>query len=439
MFTDYKVQAGRSLDDPISKELIRQGQLEASIAEKEMPGIRALIDEYGPQKPLQGARLSGCLHMTTETCVLIRALKALGASVRWSSCNIFSTQDTAAYLMASEDTPVFAWKGMTEKDYWWCIEQALSFQGSFPHLIIDDGGDMTSFILDQKPEAITTLKGIAEETTTGVRLLRKRQPLPFPSMAVNDLITKCKFDNRYGCQQSLLAGLMQGTNIMIGGKIAVICGFGDVGKGCAKALSSLGARVIITEIDPINAYQALMEGFEVITMEEAAPIGDLFITATGCRGVIQGKHMEAMKDQALLANIGHFDIEIDVAYLQNNPQIERVNIKPLVDQYFFKGRKKSVILLAEGRLVNLSLAKGHPSFVMSNSFAGQILAVLELWTKNYPPGVHHLPRFLDEKIARMHINAMGAKLTELTPEQAEYLGVPQEGPYKSDTYKNIAL
>lgn len=431
---DYKLQGGRSLDAPESLELIREGKRQVELAASEMPGIRHLLNEYAGKKPLKGARVSGCLHMTRETAVLIRALRELGAEVRWCSCNIFSTQDPAAYLMASEGVPVFAWKGMTEKDYWWCIDRALDFDGSFPHLIIDDGGDMTSYVLDKKKEAIPTLKGVAEETTTGVRLLKKREKastLPFPVFNVNDSLTKSKFDNRYGCRESLLAGLMQGVNIMIGGKVAVLAGYGDVGKGCAKALSSLGARVIITEVDPIAAYQAVMEGFQVMTMDEAAPIGDIFVTATGCIKVIQGHHIERMKDQVLLANIGHFDLEIDAAYLNNSPHIKKNSIKPLVDSYTWQDKQKSVILLAEGRLVNLSLAAGHPSFVMSNSFSGQILAVLELWQHNYPPGVHRLPRVLDEKIARMHLEALGAGLTMLTEEQAAYLDVPLDGPYKS--------
>lgn len=427
---DYKLQGGRSLNDPASKELILIGKRQAEIAESEMPGIRGLLKEYASKKPLLGARLSGCLHLTRETAVLIRALRELGADVRWCSCNIFSTQDPAAYLMASEGVPVFAWKGMSEEDYWWCIERALDFHGSFPHLIIDDGGDMTNYVLNTKKEALASLKGVAEETTTGVRLLKMRQDLPLPAISVNSLITKSKFDNLYGCRESLLAGLMQGTNIMIGGKVAVLAGFGDVGKGCAKALSSLGARVIITEIDPIAAYQAVMEGFQVMTMDEAAPIGDIFVTATGCNLVIEGRHMERMKSGAVLANIGHFDWEIDVAYLKNSPHIKKTSIKPLVDRFTWEGSAKSVILLAEGRLVNLSLAGGHPSFVMSNSFCGQILAVLELWQKQYPNGVHNLPRLIDEKIARLHLEALGAHLTKLTEKQAKYLGIPIDGPYK---------
>jgi len=420
---EYKLQKGRSLDEPESQELVAQGKREIQIAESEMPGVHALVKEYAPQKPLKGAHISGCLHLTIETAVLIRAFKALGADVRWCSCNIFSTHDPAAYLMASEGIPVFAWKGMTESEYWWCVEKAL---GDSPDIVIDDGGDMTAFVLDKTN---FKLKGVAEETTTGVRLLKKRGQLPFPAIAVNDLITKSKFDNHYGCRESLLAGLMQGTHIMLGGKVAVLSGFGDVGKGCAEALKGLGCRVIITEIDPIAAYQAIMDGFEVMTMDLAAPIGDLFITATGCIDVIRGEHLESMKDGALLANIGHFDTEIDVSYLKNSPHIIRENIKPLVDRYVWKDSKKSVIVLSEGRLVNLSLAKGHPSFVMSNSFSGQILAAIELWQNKYPPGIHRLPRILDEKIARVHVDALGGKLTHLTEKQANYLGISKNGPF----------
>ncbi|CRX39251.1 adenosylhomocysteinase [Estrella lausannensis] len=420
----YKIRDGLPVDSERGRELAERGRLETALARKEMPGIAELVAEYGEKKPLLGARIAGCLHLTVETAVLVTALRSLGASVRWCSCNVFSTEDHAAAYLASEGFPVFAWKGMSEKEYWECIADTVSIS---PDLIIDDGGDMTKYVLDQG----IAVKGVAEETTTGVRLLKQRESLPFPAIAVNDLITKSQFDNRYGCRESLLAGLMQGSGMMIGGKVAVVAGYGDVGRGCVEALSGLGARVVVTEIDPIAAYRAVMEGFEVMTMDEAALIGDLFITATGCVSVIEGRHLEMMKDGALLANIGHFDWEIDVSYLMKNPDIERVNIKPLVDKFAWRGRDKCLLLLGEGRLVNLSLASGHPSFVMSNSFCGQILAMLELWKGGYSPGVHKLPRLLDEKIARLHLKPLGAKLTTLTRKQAEYLGVSIEGPFKT--------
>lgn len=420
---DYRIRENLPISSEEAKKLARKGLLEVELAEKEMPGVRELVLEYGEGKPLAGAKVAGCLHLTVETAVLVKALRSLGASVRWCSCNVFSTEDHAAAYLASEGFPVFAWKGMSEKEYWECIEKTL---GDGPDLIIDDGGDMTRFVLDR---GIKGIRGVAEETTTGVRLLRRRESLPFPAIAVNDLMTKSQFDNRYGCRESLLAGLMQGSGAMIGGKVAVVAGYGDVGRGCVEALSGLGARVIITEIDPIAAYRAVMEGYQVTTMDEAAPLGDLFITATGCMDVITGRHLEAMKDGAVLANIGHFDCEIDVSYLKTASHIEKLSIKPLVDKYTWKSGK-SVLLLGEGRLVNLSLASGHPSFVMSNSFCGQILAMLELWRGDYKPGVHKMPRLLDEKIARLHLKPLGAKLTKLTQEQADYLGVSQNGPFK---------
>ena len=431
------------------------GRKEIELAEKEMPGLMALRKKYGKSKPLKDARIAGCIHMTIQTAVLIETLKELGADVRWSSCNIFSTQDHAAAAMAKAGVPVFAWKGETEKEYWWCIDQSLKFSakgGSTfggkggkgvsakasamvgPSMILDDGGDLTQVVY-KCPKLLKEIKGITEETTTGVHRLyemMKKGKLKNPAINVNDSVTKSKFDNLYGCRESLADGIKRATDIMVAGKVVVIAGYGDVGKGCAKSMSGLGARIIITEIDPINALQAAMEGYQVMTMDNAAKIGDIFVTATGNYHVITGKHLRAMKDQAIVCNIGHFDNEIDVASLK---KYKKVNIKPQVDKYIVG--KKELILLAEGRLVNLGCATGHPSFVMSNSFSNQVLAQIELFTKSeqYPPGVYMLPKKLDEEVARLHLPKIGVKLDKLTPKQAKYIGVSPNGPFKPDHYR----
>jgi adenosylhomocysteinase len=407
------------------------------MAEKEMPGLMALREEYGSSKPLKGARIAGCLHMTIQTAVLIETLIELGAEVRWSSCNIFSSQDHAAAAIAAAGIPVFAWKGETEEEYEWCIEQTLRWpDGSMLNMILDDGGDLTAILHNQYPELMKGVRGITEETTTGVHRLydmMRKGTLAVPAINVNDSVTKSKFDNLYGCRESLLDGIKRATDVMIAGKVAVVCGYGDVGKGSAHSLRAQGARVLITEIDPIIALQAAMEGYEVTTMEEAAPIGDIFVTATGCCRVIARAHMEKMKDQAIVCNIGHFDSEIDVAGIRPLPW---VNVKPQVDEVIFPDGKK-LILLAEGRLVNLGCATGHPSFVMSNSFTNQVMAQIELWTKGleYEKKVYMLPKILDEKVARLHLGKLGVKLTSLTKEQSEYMGVPVEGPYKPEFYR----
>jgi len=420
------------------------GRKEIEIAEKEMPGLMALREEYGQSKPLTGARIAGCLHMTIETAVLIETLVALGAEVTWTSCNIYSTQDHAAAAIAKAGVPVFAWKGETEEEYVWCIEQQLkAFKGGKgPNLILDDGGDLTAIAHERYPhlfEGPEAILGLSEETTTGVHRLyemHKKGTLKVPAINVNDSVTKSKFDNLYGCRESLLDGIKRATGVMVAGKVAVVAGYGDVGKGCAQALRGMGARVIITEIDPIIALQAAMEGYEVKTMESVAALGDIFVTATGCRDVIRGEHMQAMKDGAILCNIGHFDLEIDVAWLEKNPEIKEVNIKELVDQFIFPDGKK-IIVLARGRLVNLGCAEGHPSFVMSSSFTNQVLAQLMLWEQRgkLPVGVHVLPKTLDEKVARLHLGKLGVELTKLTPAQSEYTGIPIEGPYKPDHYR----
>ncbi|GAB6167233.1 adenosylhomocysteinase [Thermostilla marina] len=417
------------------------GRKEIELAEKEMPGLMALRRKYGPQKPLKGARIAGCLHMTIQTAVLIETLTELGAEVQWSSCNKFSTQDHAAAAIAATGVPVYAWKGETDEEYDWCIEQTLIFPDGEPlNLIVDDGGDLTAMVHSEKyAHLLPGIRGLSEETTTGVHRLYQmhaRGELKVPAINVNDSVTKSKFDNLYGCRESLADGIKRATDIMVAGKIVVVAGYGDVGKGCAQSMRSYGARVLITEIDPICALQAAMEGYEVTTMEEAAPIGDIFVTATGCCDVIRGEHMQQMKDGAIVCNIGHFDTEIDVAWLENQSGAKRVNIKPLVDRYVFPDGH-SVILLAEGRLVNLGCATGHPSFVMSNSFTNQVLAQIALWTEpeKYPVGVHCLPKKLDEEVARLHLEQLGVKLTKLTPKQAEYLGVPVEGPFKPDFYR----
>ncbi len=418
--------------------LAEWGRREIMLAENEMPGLMALRNKYGPSKPLKGARIAGCLHMTIETAVLIETLLELGAEVQWSSCNIFSTQDHAAAAMAARGVPVYAWKGETEEEYYWCIEQTLFFPDGQPlNLILDDGGDLTALVHQKYPELLPGIRGISEETTTGVKQLRKMMKngaLKVPAINVNDSVTKSKFDNLYGCRESLIDGIKRATDVMIAGKTAVVCGYGDVGKGCAQALSRFGARVIVTEIDPINALQAAMEGFEVTTMEEAAPRGNIFVTATGNRDVIRGEHMLQMPNDAILCNIGHFDLEIDVAWLNRQKDVKRVEIKPQVDRYTFPNGK-SIIVLAQGRLVNLGCASGHPSFVMSNSFTNQVLAQIALWTQDFEVGVHVLPKKLDEEVARLHLEKLGVKLTRLTPEQAEYIGVPIDGPYKPDTYR----
>jgi adenosylhomocysteinase len=437
---DYKIVRDLNIDSPEGKRLAQQGFADMALAEKEMPGLMSLLDEYSAEQPLKGARIAGCLHMTVETAILIKTLLALGAQVRWSSCNIFSTQDHAAAAIASLGVPVFAWKGMSEEEYLGCISKTLMFGNKPLNMIIDDGGDLTNYVHDNCPELLSGIVGITEETTTGVRSLYKRLQagtLGAPAINVNDSVTKSKFDNLYGCRESLIDGIKRAVDMMLAGKVAVVAGYGDVGKGCAQALSNFGTRVLISEIDPICAYQAAMNGFQVVTMEEAAPIADLFVTAAGCIDVIRGEHMERMKEGALLCNIGHFDTEIDVRWLEKNPQITKTTIKPQVDRYTWKESQKSIVLLAEGRLVNLGIGEGHPAFVMSNSFCNQVLAQIELWThpKKFPIGVYLLPKHLDEKVARLHLNKLGVHLTKLTPQQAHYLNVPVEGPFKPDDYR----
>ncbi len=458
--------------------LAEYGRKEIELAEKEMPGLMTLMEKYKKEKPLQGARIMGSLHMTIQTAVLIKTLKALGADIRWASCNIFSTQDHAAAAIADAGIPVFAWKGETLEEYWWCTKQALLFNEiDGPNLIVDDGGDATLLIHEGvkleseynktgKIPVITTdnqefkilqstiledmekfpnrwhgisekVKGVSEETTTGVHRLYQMLEeghLLFPAINVNDSVTKSKFDNLYGCRESLADGIKRGTDIMAAGKVVVVCGYGDVGKGCAQSMRGFGSRVIVTEIDPICALQAAMEGFEVSTLEDALVEGDIFVTATGNKDVIKVKHMEEMKDHAIVCNIGHFDNEIQVTKLYEIPGIKKINIKPQVDQIVFPD-KHSIILLSEGRLVNLGNATGHPSFVMSNSFSNQILAQMELWKNDYELGVYRLPKKLDEEVARIHLEKLGVKLTEMTKEQAEYIGVPINGPYKPDHYR----
>lgn len=427
--TDYRVA---------DLNLAEWGRREITIAETEMPGLMALRKKYGSEKPLKGARIAGCLHMTIQTAVLIETLLDLGAEVRWSSCNIFSTQDHAAAAMAAQNIPVFAWKGETEEEFWWCIEQTLRGPNHWvPNLLLDDGGDLTLLIHQKHPNLLQDIKGLSEETTTGVHRLyqmQKDKTLLVPAINVNDSVTKSKFDNLYGCRESLIDALKRATDVMIAGKIAIVCGYGDVGKGCAQSLRAYGATVWITEIDPICALQAAMEGYRVVTMEDVAEIGDIFVTATGNKDVIALSHMQKMKDLAIVCNIGHFDSEIDVAGLR---QFNWINIKPQVDQINFPNKKR-LLLLAEGRLVNLGCATGHPSFVMSNSFTNQVLAQIELWqyTDRYEKGkVYMLPKALDEQVARLHLEKVGAKLTKLTSEQADYIGIKPEGPYKTDYYR----
>ncbi|GAA5919829.1 hypothetical protein JCM1841_004003 [Sporobolomyces salmonicolor] len=416
------------------------GRKEIVLAENEMPGLMYLREKYGPAQPLKGARIAGCLHMTIQTAVLIETLTALGAAVTWSSCNIFSTQDQAAAAIAATGVPVFAWKGETEEEYIWCMEQTIKgFANDEPlNMILDDGGDLTALVHDKYPELLPGINGVSEETTTGVHHLYKlfkEGKLKIPAINVNDAVTKSKFDNLYGCRESLVDGIKRATDVMLAGKVAVVAGYGDVGKGCAESLRSYGSRVIITEIDPINALQAAMAGFEVTTMEEAAPQGNIFVTTTGCRDIIRGEHFEQMPEDAIVCNIGHFSVEVDVVALKA-AAVECVNIKPQVDRYTMKSGRH-VILLAEGRLVNLGCATGHPSWVMSCSFTNQVLAQIALWTdvKSYPLGVHILPKALDEEVARAHLKSLNVKLTTMTSVQAEYLGLKQEGPYKPDHYR----
>ena len=420
------------------------GRKEIEIAESEMPGLMSIRKEYGPSQPLKGARIAGCLHMTIQTAVLIETLTALGAECTWTSCNIFSTQDHAAAAIAVTGVPVFAWKGETEAEYEQCIEmQIKAFKGGKgPNMILDDGGDLTVLAHNKHPELFDGpdgIKGISEETTTGVHRLyemAKKGTLRVPCFNVNDSVTKSKFDNLYGCRESLGDGLKRATGVMFAGKVAVVAGYGDVGKGCCQALKGLGARVLVTEVDPICALQAAMEGYQVTTMEEAAPQADIIVTATGCAGIVRAEHMKAMKDQSILCNIGHFDCEIDVAWLEKNPEIKEVNIKPQVDQFVFQDGKR-ITLLARGRLVNLGCANGHPSFVMSTSFSNQTLAQIELWTKSeqYKNDVYVLPKHLDEKVAALHLDKLSVKLTKLSDKQAAYIGVPLTGPFKPDHYR----
>lgn len=416
------------------------GRKEIILAEKEMPGLMAMRKKYGPKKPLKGARIAGCLHMTIQTAVLIETLVELGAEVQWSSCNKFSTQDHAAAAIAAAGVPVYAWKGETDADYDWCIEQTLYFKDGQPlNMILDDGGDLTLMIHKKYPELAAGIRGITEETTTGVHRLYQMEAkgeLLIPAINVNDSVTKSKFDNLYGCRESLADGIKRATDIMIAGKTVVVAGYGDVGKGCAQSMKSYGAKVLITEIDPICALQAAMEGYEVVTMETACTRGNIFVTTTGCCDIIMAKHMEKMPQDAIVCNIGHFDCEVDVAGLEAYPGIVKTQIKPLVDRYTFPDGH-SILLLAEGRLVNLGCATGHPSFVMSNSFTNQTLAQVALWTEpeKYPLGVHVLPKKLDEEVARLHLDAVGAKLSKLTQKQADYLGIPKNGPFKPDYYR----
>lgn len=417
--------------------LARWGHQEIKIAESEMPGLMALREEYAGKKPLAGARIAGCLHMTIQTAVLIETLIDLGADIRWSSCNIFSTQDHAAAAIADNGTPVFAWKGESEEEFWWCIEQTIfGPNGWRPNMILDDGGDLTLLMHEKYPELLDEVKGLSEETTTGVHRLyemMKAGTLKVPAINVNDSVTKSKFDNLYGCRESLLDGIKRATDVMIAGKICVVLGYGDVGKGCAQAFRGMGATVVVTEIDPICALQASMEGYRIVTMDEAAKLGDIFVTTTGNVDVITHDHMLQMKNETIVCNIGHFDSEIDVASLR---QYEWENIKPQVDHVIFPDGKR-IILLAEGRLVNLGCATGHPSFVMSASFTNQVMAQIELWLNSdaYENKVYILPKQLDEKVARLHLGRIGANLTTLTDKQAQYLGLDQQGPYKPDHYR----
>ena len=428
MATDYKVK---------DISLSNWGLKEIAIAETEMPGLMSVREEYKNKNPLKGARIVGCLHMTIQTAVLIETLLHLGASVRWSSCNIFSTQDHAAAAIASKGTPVFAWKGMNDEEFWWCIEQTLEGPGGWkPNMILDDGGDATKIIHEKFPDLLKDIKGLSEETTTGVHRLKemeKNGSLKVPAINVNDSVTKSRFDNLYGCKESLVDGIRRGTDVMMAGKIAIVAGYGDVGKGSAASLRGAGARVCVTEIDPINALQAAMEGYEVVTMDEACLFGDIFVTATGNTDVITIEHMRKMRDRAIVCNIGHFDNEIQTKALRNYKSQE---IKPQVDEIEFPDGKK-IILLSEGRLVNLGNATGHPSFVMSASFTNQVMAQIELWKNHnkYENKVYVLPKNLDERVASLHLKKIGAKLTKLSDKQADYIGVKKEGPFKDDSYR----
>ena len=430
--------------------LAEWGRKEITLAENEMPGLMALREKYGESKPLAGARIAGCLHMTIQTAVLIETLVELGAEVTWSSCNIFSTQDHAAAAIAAAGIPVYAWKGESEEEFEWCIEQTLMFPSGKPlNMILDDGGDLTAMVHERFPELLANIHGVSEETTAGIHrleVLNKTGALQVPAINVNDSATKSKFDNLYGCRESLADGVKRATDIMLAGKVAVVCGYGDVGKGCAASLKSYGCRVIVTEIDPINALQAAMEGFEVVTMEDACKEGNLFVTTTGNKDIILGKHIEHMPNDAILCNIGHFDTEIDVAWLEQqvaDGKVSKDEIKAAdigaVDRYTFNESGRSVIILAKGRLVNLGCATGHPSFVMSTSFTNQVLAQMELWsnrdTDQYSVDVHMIPKKLDEEVARLHLEKLGVKLTRLTSEQADYINVPVDGPYKPDYYR----
>ena len=416
------------------------GRKEMKLAEAEMPGLMALREEFGPSKPLAGARIAGCLHMTIQTAVLIETLTELGAEVTWSSCNIFSTQDHAAAAIAAAGIPVFAWKGMNEEEFEWCIEQTIfAFEGGKPlNMILDDGGDLTNMVFDHFPELTKDIRGLSEETTTGVLRLHdriKNGTLMIPAINVNDSVTKSKFDNKYGCKESLVDAIRRATDVMMAGKVAVVCGYGDVGKGSAASLKGAGARVIVTEIDPICALQAAMDGFEVKKLNSVVHLGDIIVTATGNKNIVQGSHFEKMKDKVIVCNIGHFDNEIDMHWLNTNHGASKIEIKPQVDLYNIAGN--DIIVLAEGRLVNLGCATGHPSFVMSNSFTNQVLAQLELWenTSQYENDVYVLPKHLDEKVARLHLAKIGVELDVLSNEQADYIGVKVEGPFKSDTYR----
>ena len=421
-------------------KLAEWGRKEITLAEAEMPGLMSLCEEYGESKPLKGARIAGCLHMTIQTAVLIETLTKLGAEVSWSSCNIFSTQDHAAAAIAATGVPVYAWKGMSEEEFDWCIEQTLfAFKdGKTLNMILDDGGDLTNMVLDNFPELVSNIKGLSEETTTGVHRLYERVKngtLTMPAINVNDSVTKSKFDNKYGCQESLVDAIRRSTDIMMAGKVAVVAGYGDVGKGSAASLKGAGARVIVTEIDPICALQASMDGFEVKRLETAIPEADIVVTATGNKDIVRGEHFETMNDKTIVCNIGHFDNEIDMAWLNQHYGETKDTIKPQVDKYHVKG--KDIIVLAEGRLVNLGCATGHPSFVMSNSFTNQTLAQIELWknSENYQNDVYLLPKTLDEKVARLHLDKLSVELTELREDQADYIGVKKQGPFKSDDYR----
>lgn len=415
------------------------GRKEIVIAENEMPGLMAMRKKYGPTKPLKGAKIAGCLHMTIQTAVLIETLTELGAEVQWSSCNIFSTQDHAAAAIAKTGVPVYAWKGETDEEYLWCIDQTLKFKDGSPlNMILDDGGDLTNLVHEKYPEMLPAIKGLSEETTTGVHNLNKMFKnglLKVPSINVNDSVTKSKFDNLYGCRESLPDGIKRATDVMLAGKVCVVAGYGDVGKGSAASLRAFGARVIVTEIDPINALQAAMEGYEVTTLEEVAHKAQIIVTTTGCKDILRAEHLLKLPEDAIVCNIGHFDCEIQTKWIYENAK-EKENIKPQVDRYLLSSGRH-IILLAEGRLVNLGCAMGHPSFVMSNSFTNQVLAQIELWTKQgqYPVGVHLLPKKLDEEVAALHLDKLGVKLTKLTAEQSSYLGIPVEGPYKPEIYR----